>query len=131
MAKYSSLVLEHFFNPRNTGELANPDAEGTSGDPSGRNYMRITLKVEGDRITDIGFQSYTCLVAVAACSFLTEMVKGKTMEEAESLTASTLATGLGEVPEERMDRCELAVEALQNAMKDYRARKKHKSRENL
>ena len=123
MAKYSSLVLEHFFNPRNTGELENPDAEGTSGEPSGRLYIRITIRVENDRITGIRFQSYTCLVAVAACSFLTEMAMGKTLEEAQAVTPASLASGLGEVPEERMDRCELAVEALRNAINSYRAKK--------
>jgi NifU-like protein involved in Fe-S cluster formation len=120
MAKYSSKVMEHFFNPRNTGELENPSGEGYSGNPSERNYMRFTIRVEGGRIAEVRFQSYTCLVAVAACSFLTEMVKGKTLEEAESISPVVLASELGEVPLERFDRCTLAVEALSNAITDYR-----------
>ncbi len=120
MAKYNSLVLEHFFNPRNTGEIENPSGEGYSGGPSERNYMRVTLRVEDGRIADIRFQCYTCLVAVAACSYLTGMVKGKTVEEAEKITPEDIAAGLGEVPPERMDRCVLAVLALKNAIADYR-----------
>jgi len=123
MAKYSSRILEHFFNPRNPGEIEIPSGEGFSGNPSERNYMRLTIRVTDGIITEARFQSYTCLVAVAACSLLTEMVKGKTPEEAERITPEALAAGLGEVPPERMDRCELAVEALRNAIADYRKRK--------
>lgn len=123
MAKYSSKVLEHFFNPRNVGEVGTFSGEGLSGNPSERNYMRFTIRVEGDRITEIGFQSYTCLVAVAACSLLTETVKGKTLEEAESITPEVLAAELEEVPPERADRCVLAIAALRNAIADYRSGK--------
>jgi NifU-like protein involved in Fe-S cluster formation len=123
MANYSSRVLEHFFNPRNPGEIENPSGEGYSGNPSERNYMHVTIRVADGVITEARFQSYTCLVAVAACSFLTEMVRGKTPEEAELITPEDLAAGLGEVPPERMDRCALAIEALRNAVADYRKRK--------
>jgi nitrogen fixation NifU-like protein len=119
MPKYSSRVLEHFFNPRNAGEIEAPSGEGYSGSPSERNYMRFTIRVEGDIITGVRFQSYTCLVAVAACSLLTEMATGKTVEEAARIRPEVLAFGLGEVPPERMDRCELAVAALRNAIADY------------
>jgi nitrogen fixation NifU-like protein len=122
MGKYSSQVLEHFFNPRNSGEIENPSGEGYSGDPSERNYMRVTIRVVDGVIIEARFQSYTCLVAVAACSLLTVMVSKKTIEEAERITPETLATGLGEVPPERMDRCMLAIEALRNAVADYRKR---------
>lgn len=122
MAIYSSRVLEHFFNPRNVGEIENPSGEGYSGNPSERNYMRVTIRVANGVITEARFQSYTCLVAVAACSFLTEIIRGKTLEEAERITPEALATGLGEVPPERMDRCTLAIEALLNAITDSRKR---------
>jgi NifU-like protein involved in Fe-S cluster formation len=122
MGKYSSQVLEHFFNPRNSGEIENPSGEGYSGDPSERNYMRVTIRVENGAITEARFQSYTCLVAVAACSLLTVIVSGKIIEEAERITPEALATGLGGVPPERMDRCTLAIEALRNAIADYRKR---------
>lgn len=120
MTKYNSNVMDHFFNPRNTGELEDPSGEGYSGSPEGRLYMHVTIRVEGNRIADIRFQSYTCLVAVAALSFLTGVVKGKTLEEAEAITPERLARDLGEIPAERMDRCILAVEALKNAIVDCR-----------
>jgi NifU-like protein involved in Fe-S cluster formation len=120
MTNYNSNVMDHFFNPRNPGEVENPSGEGFSGSPEGRLYMHVTMRVERDRITDIRFQCYTCVVAVAAMSFLTESVKGKTLALAESITPESLARDLGEIPPERMDRCELAVEALKNALADYR-----------
>jgi NifU-like protein involved in Fe-S cluster formation len=123
MANYSSRVLEHFFNPRNPGEIELPSGEGYSGSPSERNYMHLTIRVVDGVIMEARFQCYTCLVAVAACSFLTEIVKGKTPEEVERITPEAIAAGLGEVPPERMDRCVLAVEALRNAIADYRKRK--------
>ena len=119
MAKYSSKVLYYFFNPRNPGELDSPDGEGVSGGPEERNFMRITIKVEGDRIVDARFLSYTCPVAVAACSLVTEMVKQKTIAEALSLSPEAVASELGEIPGERRDRCVLVVEALHNAIADF------------
>ena len=98
----------------------NFSGEGFSGSPTERNYMRFTIRVEDGRINEVKFQSYTCLVAVAACSMLTVMVKGKTVAEAEAITLEMLAAELGEVPPERIDRCELAVEALRNAISNYR-----------
>lgn len=120
MAKYSSRVLEHFFNPRNVGEIENPSGEGYSGGPAERNYMHVTIRVADGVITEVRFQCYTCLVAVAACSVLTEMVGGKTIEQAERIASEELASVLGEVPPERLDRCTLAIEALRNAVADYR-----------
>ncbi len=120
MAKYSSKVLDYFYNPRNPGALESPDGVGLSGGPQERNFMRITIRVEGDRIVDVRFQSYTCPVAVAACSLVTEMVRQKTLDEAISLTPEAVAYELGEIPEERMDRCVLAVEALRNAIADFK-----------
>ena len=119
MPKFSSKVLDHFFNPRNAGEMEVPDGTGTSGGPTERNFMRITIKVDGDKIADIRFKSYTCPVAVAACSLTTELVKQKRLTEAMSLSPASVASQLGEIPEERMDRCYLAVEALRNACTDF------------
>ena len=120
MAKYSSKVLDHFYNPRNPGELESPDGVGVSGGSQERNFMRITIRVEGDRIVDVRFQSYTCPVAIAACSLVTEIVRQKTLDEAISLTPEAVADELGEIPEERRDRCVLAVEALRSAIADFK-----------
>ena len=127
MAHPSSKVLEHFFNPRNPGEIETPDGIGTSGGPQERNFMRITIKVDNDKIMDIKFQSYTCLVAVAACSMVTELAKGKGLTEAMSLSPVSIASQLGGIPEERMDRCYLAVEALHNACQDFMIKKESRT----
>ncbi|MBI4283574.1 MAG: iron-sulfur cluster assembly scaffold protein [Chloroflexi bacterium] len=123
----SNKVLEHFFNPRNPGEVETPDGIGTSGGPEERNFMRITIKVDNDKITDIKFQSYTCVVAVAACSLVTELAKGKGLNEAMNLSSVLLATQLGGVPAERMDRCHLAIEALRNACQDFIIKKENRT----
>jgi NifU-like protein involved in Fe-S cluster formation len=120
MEKYGSKVMEHFFNPKNPGEVENPSGEGFSGDQSERIFMHFTIRVEDDRIIDAKFQCYTCVVAVAACSFLTEMIKGIKIEEAERISPETLASELGEIPPERMDRCCFAVKAMRNAIESYR-----------
>lgn len=120
MTNYTSRVLDHFYNPRNPGEIENPSGEGFSGGPAERNYMHLTLRVENGVIAEARFQCYTCLVAVAALSYLTETVKGKTPGAAGRITPEDLAFGLGEVPPERKDRCQLAIEALRNALADYR-----------
>lgn len=127
MANSNSKVLEHFYHPRNTGEIEIPDGTGVSGGPQERNFMRITIKVDNDKITDIKFKSYTCIVAVAACSMVTELAKGKGLTEAMSLSPVSVADQLGGIPEERMDRCYLAVAALRNACLDFAFRKESRA----
>ncbi|MBW1855142.1 MAG: iron-sulfur cluster assembly scaffold protein, partial [Deltaproteobacteria bacterium] len=83
---YNDLVIDHFTNPRNIGELKNPDAEAIIGDPSCGDQMRITIKVDNDKIIDIKFKSDGCQGAIAANSMVTELAKGKTIEEAQRLT---------------------------------------------
>ncbi len=124
MAKYSSRVLDYFFNPRNCGEVENPDGVGHSGGLRERNFMRLTVKVEGDRISDIKFKCYTCPVAVAACSVVTEMARGKSLAEAMDISPDSVARVLEEVPEERMDRCFLAVAALHDALCDFKTKER-------
>jgi nitrogen fixation NifU-like protein len=128
MAKYSSRVLDYFFNPRNCGEVRNPDGVGHSGGCSERNFMCFTLKVDGNRISDIRFKCYTCPVAVAACSVVTEMARGKNLTEATGISPESVASALEEVPEERMDRCFLAVEALRAALSDFKTKEKAATR---
>ncbi len=127
MANSNSKVLDHFFNPRNPGEIETPDGIGTSGGPKERNFMRITIKVDNEKIMDIKFKSYTCPVAVAACSMVTELAKGKGLTEALSLSPISIVTQLGGIPKERMDRCHLAVEALHNACKDFMIEKESRA----
>ena len=117
---YCSKVLDHFWNPRNPGEVENPDGIGKA--EGGRISMQITLRVEQNRIADVKFRCTTCIVAVACCSLTTELVKGMSLEEALTLTPDQLANQLVEIPEERMDRCALAIQALDNAIRDYQTR---------
>ena len=128
MAKYSSRVLDHFFNPRNCGEIKDPDGVGHSGDSRKRNFMCLTIKVDDRRITDIKFKCYTCPVAVAACSIVTGMARGKNITEATQISPDSVARALEEIPEERRDRCFLAIEALRNAIGDFKAREKSSTR---
>lgn len=119
MIVYTSEVLERFFNPRNPGEIEKADGAGTSGNARERNFMRMTITIADDNILDVRFKSYTCPVAIAACSMVTELAKQKTLTEAMSISAELVASQLGEVPRERMDRCVLAVVALRNAIGDF------------
>lgn len=128
MAKYSSRVLDYFFNPRNCGEIKNPDGVGRSGGPGERNFMCLNIKVDGNRISDIRFKCYTCPVAVAACSVVTEIARGKNLTEAMGISPDSVAGALEEIPEERMDRCFLAVEALRDALCDFKTKEKSSTR---
>ncbi len=119
MIVYTSEVPERFFNPRNPGEIEKADGVGISGNARERNFMRMTITVADDKILDVRFKSYTCPVAVAACSMVTELAKQKALTEAMSISAEFVASQLGEVPRERMDRCVLAVVALRNAIGDF------------
>jgi nitrogen fixation protein NifU and related proteins len=114
---YHSKVLDHFWNPRNPGQVESPNGIGNA--EGGRISMRITLRVEQNHIADVKFQCTTCVVAVASCSLMTELAKGLSLQEALNLTPNQLADQLGEVPEERMDRCVLAIQALHEAIRDY------------
>ncbi len=116
---YNDLVIDHFTNPRNLGELENPDAEAIIGDPSCGDQMRITIKVDNDKIIDIKFKSDGCQGAIAANSMVTELAKGKTIEEAQRLTDDDVITALGGIPEGK-ELCSLmGVAGLQEAIKDY------------
>ena len=114
---YSSKVIQYFRNRKNVGEIEAPDGVGTA---SGLGvFMQITITVEDRRIVDAKFQSTTCAVAVAVCSLVTELAKQMTWEQIFNLSPSSLADQLGGIPEEKTDRCHLAIKALHNAILDY------------
>ena len=87
---YNEIVKDHFFNPRNVGEIKDADGVGTVGNPSCGDIMTIYIKVKDERIDDIKFKTFGCAAAIASTSIATEMVKGKTLEEAEKLTRDDL-----------------------------------------
>lgn len=121
---YSDKVREHFINPRNVGQIEDADGVGEVGNITCGDIMRIYIKVdENERITDIKFQTFGCAAAIATSSMITEMVKGKTLEEALKVDNNDVAEQLGGLPPMKMHCSNLAADALKAAIDDYRARK--------
>lgn len=122
---YNEKVMDHFTTPRNVGTIEDADGEGEVGNINCGDIMRIYIKVNDadERITDIKFQTFGCGAAVATSSMVTEMVKGKTIEEALRITNQDVAEELGGLPPIKMHCSNLAADALQAAVADYRVRK--------
>jgi nitrogen fixation NifU-like protein len=120
---YSEKVMEHFRNPRNIGELKDPDGVGTVGNPICGDVMSISIKVEDGRIADIKFKTFGCGAAIATSSMITELAKGKTLDEAMEVTRKDVAEELGGLPPIKMHCSNLAADALHEAIKDYRKRR--------
>ena len=121
---YNEKVKDHFFNPRNVGEIKDADGVGTVGNPQCGDIMTIYIKVKDNKIEDIKFKTFGCAAAIASTSIATEMVKGKTLEEAEKLTRNDVAEELGGLPTVKLHCSNLAADALKKAIEDYRKKKK-------
>ncbi len=121
---YSKKVIEHFQNPRNVGEIEDASGVGTVGNPSCGDIMKMYIKIEDGVITNIKFQTFGCGAAIATSSITTDLVKGKTIEEAEKLTRNAVADALGGLPPIKMHCSNLATDALRAAIEDYRSRQK-------
>ncbi|MGC9337158.1 MAG: Fe-S cluster assembly scaffold protein NifU [Candidatus Cloacimonadia bacterium] len=121
--QYSEKVMDHFRNPRNVGRIENPDGVGKVGNPICGDVMAIYIKVEGDVITDIKFETFGCGAAIATSSMVTELVKGKTIEEALKITNKTVADALDGLPPIKMHCSLLAEEGLKAAIEDYKKKK--------
>lgn len=117
---YSQKVMDHFMNPRNVGEIENPDGVGEVGNAKCGDIMRIYLDIEGDIIKDVKFKTFGCGAAVATSSMATELVKGKTIDEALKITNDAVAEALDGLPPAKMHCSNLAADALYEAIKDYR-----------
>jgi len=117
---YSEKVMEHFRKPRNVGELPEADGVGEVGNASCGDIMKIYIKVDGDTIEDVKFQTFGCGSAIATSSMVTEMVKGKTLVEAEKVTNKAVAEALDGLPPNKMHCSNLAADALHAAIRDYR-----------
>ena len=116
---YSEKVMEHFTNPRNVGEIENADGIGQVGNPRCGDIMKMYLKIEGGIIVDVKFKTFGCGSAIASSSMATEMIKGKTVEEAMSVTNRAVAGALDGLPPIKMHCSVLAEQAIKSALLDY------------
>jgi nitrogen fixation NifU-like protein len=119
---YSETVMDHFKNPRNVGEIENPDGVGEVGNPVCGDIMKIFLKVENNIVVDAKFKTFGCGAAIASSSMATELVKGKTLEEAWKLSNKAVADALEGLPPIKMHCSVLAEEGIHKAINDYRVK---------
>jgi nitrogen fixation NifU-like protein len=119
---YSTTVMDHFKKPRNVGEIENADGVGEVGNPLCGDMMTIYLKINDDRIQDIKFKTFGCGAAIAVSSMLTEMAKGKTLEEARKITNKDVAAALEGLPKNKLHCSNLGADALQKAIKNFEDR---------
>ncbi len=119
MAMYNSTVMEHFTNPRNVGEIENPDGVGTYGSPVCGDMMQIMIKVEDETIVDAKFKTFGCGSAIASSSMATEMIIGKTIDEALAITNKQIVDELGGLPPVKVHCSVLADHAIKCAIYDY------------
>ncbi|MFC1666890.1 Fe-S cluster assembly scaffold protein NifU [Candidatus Omnitrophota bacterium] len=122
-SQYSEKVMEHFKNPRNIGEIPDANGIGNVGNPVCGDIMRLYIKVENDIIMDAKFKTFGCGAAIATSSMVTELVKGKTIEEALRISNRAVAEALGGLPPIKMHCSVLAEEALKSAIDDYLKKK--------
>ena len=123
---YSEKVMEHFKNPKNIGEIENADGIGKVGNAVCGDVMWVYIKVKGNKIHDIKIKTFGCVAAIATSSMMTGLAKGKTLEEAEKITNKDVAESLEGLPPIKMHCSNLAADALREAIKDYRNKKKKK-----
>jgi nitrogen fixation NifU-like protein len=117
---YNETVMDHFTSPRNVGTIENPDAEAEVGSPECGDTTRVYLRIENNRIVDVKFRTLGCAAAIASSSMATEMIKGKTLEEAWQLTNRDVADALGGLPEQKLHCSVLAEGAIRSAINNYR-----------
>ncbi len=120
---YSEKVMDHFTNPRNVGEIEDADGIGQVGNAKCGDIMKLYIKVDGDTIVDAKFKTFGCGAAIATSSMVTEMVKGKSLEEAESISNKGVAEALDGLPSVKMHCSNLAADALHKAINDYKEKR--------
>jgi nitrogen fixation NifU-like protein len=123
---YSKKVMDHFMNPRNVGTIENADGYGKVGNPVCGDLMEMYIKVKDDVIKDIKFKTFGCGSAIATSSMVTELAKGKHVDEALKITRDDVADELDGLPPKKMHCSNLAADALQAAIKDYKGKKSKK-----
>lgn len=117
---YSKKVMEHFKNPRNAGKIENADGIGEVGNPTCGDMMYCYIKVKDGKIEDIKVETFGCAAAIATASMITELAKGKTLEEAMKISRSNVADALEGLPPVKLHCSNLAADALHNAIEDYK-----------
>ena len=120
--EYSEKVMDHFMNPRNVGRMENPDGVGKVGNPQCGDIMEIYIRVKDDVITDVKFLTFGCGAAIASSSMATELIRGKTLEEALKLTNKAVLEALEGLPPQKVHCSLLAEEGIQAAIQDYRGK---------
>ena len=123
MPFYSEKVMEHFMNPRNVGEIENPDGGGEVGNPICGDMMTFYIKVEDNRLKDVKFKTFGCGAAIAVSSIVSEMAKGKTLDEAMKITPQLVADELEGLPKQKFHCSNLGAQALTKAIKNYQSKK--------
>jgi len=124
MFKYSKKLLDHFFHPKNMGKIKNPDGIGVAGNPICGDVLKLYIKIKENKIADIKFETLGCAAAIAVSSVLTEMVKGKTIDEALKIKNEDIVKELGGIPPQKIHCSLLGEEALKKAIKDWQSKKK-------
>lgn len=119
---YNSTVLDHFLNPRNAGDVPEPDASGEAGQPDDGDTLRISLRIKDGRIVDARFRAFGCGAAIASSSMATELIKGRTLDEARHFSNDEVVAALGGLPSAKIQCSVLAEEALRAALADFDAR---------
>lgn len=126
MALYSDKVMDHFLNPRNVGVIEDADGVGEVGNAKCGDIMKMYLKIEDDTIKDVKFETFGCASAIASSSMATELIKGKRVEDAMTLTNKAVAEALDGLPDYKMHCSVLAEEAIAAALKDYQEKNPEK-----
>jgi len=124
MGMYSEKVMDHFNNPRNVGEIKDADGIGEVGNPVCGDIMKIYIEVKDNKITDCKFKTFACGAAIATSSMITEMVKGKKVDDALKISNKAVAEALGGLPPVKMHCSNLAADGLAKAIEDYKSKKK-------
>ena len=124
MPIYSEKVMDHFMNPRNVGEIENPDGVGEEGNPVCGDMMTFYIKVKDNRLEDVKFKTFGCGAAIAVSSMVSEMAKGKTLKEAMEITPRSVADELEGLPKNKFHCSNLGAQALNKAIQDYLSKKK-------
>ena len=123
---YTDKVMDHFTNPRNTGEMKDADGVGEVGNPVCGDMMAFYIKVKDNRLTDVKYKTFGCVAAIAVSSMVSEMAKGKTLEEVKTITNKQVAESLDGLPKEKMHCSNLGAKALAEAIRDFEQKKSGK-----